>query len=124
MPRTKSKVFPELDQLESILKASDSFIRHRVLGTANARQGGTYPVYGLVIGSEDTTKPTLGIFAGVHGLERIGSQLCLSWLESVVEMVRWDTDLIAALKEIRIVMIPIVNPGGMVHGFRSNPNGV
>lgn len=115
---------PELDQLESILKASEGIVRHRVLGTVNCPQGGDYPVYGLTLGSEDVTKPTYGIFAGVHGLERIGTQLCLSWLESLVEIARWDEDFAAALKESRIVMIPLVNPGGMAHGFRSNPNGV
>jgi hypothetical protein len=119
-----SKELPELNQLESILKASDGFVRHQVLGTVRCPKGGDYPVYGLTLGSDDKKKPTLAIFGGVHGLERIGSQLCLSWLESLVEMVRWDSDLSAALKETRIVMIPIVNPGGMVHGSRSNPNGV
>ncbi len=119
-----TKVFPELNQLENILKSSDGFIRHRALGTVRCPSGDSYPVYGLCVGAEDPKKPTLGVFGGVHGLERIGSQLCLSWLESLVEMIRWDADLVAALKEIRIVMIPIVNPGGMAHGSRCNPQGV
>ncbi|HVJ64661.1 MAG TPA: DUF2817 domain-containing protein [Bdellovibrionota bacterium] len=119
-----SKLLSELNQLESILKTSETFMRHRVLGMVRCPDGSEYPVYGVVIGADDPKKPTLGIFGGVHGLERIGSQLCLSWLESIVEMIRWDADLIAALKDIRIVAIPIVNPGGMALGMRSNPNGV
>lgn len=119
------KHLPELDQLEAILKSSDEgLIRHRVLGMVNSPQGGEYPVYGLCLGSEDPTKPTYGIFAGVHGLERIGTHLCLSWLQSILEIARWDSDFAALLKEIRIVSIPIVNPGGMAHGLRSNLNGV
>lgn len=115
---------PELDQLESILKSSDGLLRHRVLGTVRAPQGGEYPVYGVALGSEDPSKPVFGVFGGVHGLERIGSQLALSWLESITEIARWDHDFAQLLKEVRVVTIPIVNPGGMAYGTRSNPNGV
>lgn len=119
-----AKTLPELDQLESILKSSDGLIRHRVLGTVKAPGGEEYPVYGVVIGSEDPRSPTFGLFGGVHGLERIGSQLALSWLDSIAQIARWDHDFAATLKEVRVVMIPIVNPAGMAYGMRSNTNGV
>jgi len=37
---------------------------------------------------------------------------------------RWDEDLVKRLQDCRIVAIPLINPGGMFFGSRSNPNGV
>ena len=115
--------FPEQDRLLKILESGRQWIRPRLLTTVKA-QGFDFPVYGFVMGPDDPTLPTLGLFGGVHGLERIGSQTILAYFESLFEQLQWDSDLRARLSGVRIVSIPLVNPAGLYFGWRSNPNGV
>jgi hypothetical protein len=60
----------------------------------------------------------------VHGLERIGTQVLLHFLEGLVERLRWDDLLHRQLESVRLVFMPLVNPGGMSGITRSNPRGV
>jgi len=97
------------------------------LGETKARTnpiGESLPIVGLSIGSEDPRAPVLGLFGGVHGLERIGAQVCLSLLTTLAELALWDSVMQQALQKIRIVAIPLINPLGMLHLQRANPNGV
>jgi hypothetical protein len=115
--------FPELSTLYRVLELSEGLARIENLGTVSTR-GIEFPIYSLVIGSEDRTKPVLGLFGGVHGLERIGSQCVLAYLESLFEQMKWDKNLRERFQSVRIACIPIINPLGMYFGSRSNFNGV
>jgi Zinc carboxypeptidase len=66
----------------------------------------------------------LGLFGGVHGLERIGIEVLLSFLSSLVGRLRWDVAAQALLQQVRVVAMPLVNPGGLLRGTRANPAGV
>lgn len=114
---------PELKQLEQVLANAGPYARVRVLGSVRAG-GHDFPVYGLSMGSEDPRAPTLGLFGGVHGLERVGTQVLIAYFESLFEQLRWDKDLQERFRDCRLVSIPIVNPGGMYLGWRANPSGV
>lgn len=121
--------FPEHDRLLNLVANSEGFFRTKTLGTvkipaSGGREETQFPIYSLSLGSEDTQAPVLGLFGGVHGLERIGTQLLLSFFESLVEQARWDRELMRRFEGIRVVSIPLVNPGGMYLGRRSNPNGI
>ncbi len=94
-----------------------------VLNTVK-HKGHEFPIYGIIVGSPDKTKPTLGLFGGVHGLEKIGSQCVIAYLESLFEQLQWDVDLAKRFEEVRLVSIPLVNPVGTFVNTRSNPNGV
>ena len=82
------------------------------------------PVYGVTLGSHEADVPTFGVFGGVHGLERVGCHVAISWLESVCSRLSWDKSLRHALENSRLISIPLVNPGGLFLESRSNPNGV
>ncbi len=82
------------------------------------------PVYGFVLGPDDKTLPTFGLFAGVHGLERVGSHVVLNFMAPLIEQLKWDESLKDIFKKMRLVSIPIINPGGMYLNSRSNPQGV
>lgn len=86
--------------------------------------GKEYPLYSFEIGSADPTAPVLFLVGGVHGLERIGSQLAWSLLKTTIDRLLWDENLNSVFKRIRLVCIPLLNPYGYVHFSRSNPNGV
>lgn len=82
------------------------------------------PLYAFEFGSKDPEAPVLGLFGGVHGLERIGAQVCLALLKSFSELLLWDSLTHEALKKVRVVAMPMINPLGMLHLRRSNPQGV
>jgi len=84
----------------------------------------TYPVFSFTIGSENPIHPTLFITGGVHGLERVGAQLAWSLLKSTLDRLMWDKSLQELFKNIRLVVVPLVNPVGYFHYKRSNGNDV
>jgi Zinc carboxypeptidase len=118
-----SRKLPELLNLERILKGFRGNARIQVETTVN-HNGMEFPIYSIVIGPEDKTLPTLGVFAGVHGLERIGSHVTIAWLQTLQEIMSWDDNFLKRLESSRLVFMPIVNPVGMFLTRRSNGSGV
>ncbi len=86
-------------------------------------QGEVLPVQLITLGNPDAPA-AVGYFGGVHGLERIGSSVLIAWLRSLVCRLDWDSSLHDILRAVRVVFMPVVNPGGMLRGTRANPNGV
>jgi len=86
--------------------------------------GHRFEVPVVTLGNPDPALPAVGIFGGVHGLERIGAQVALASLRHVVSRLRWDDALHRQLDCLRLVFMPIVNPGGLWLGTRANPAGV
>lgn len=83
-----------------------------------------YPIVAFHIGSPDLSKPTLLINGGVHGLEKIGTHLIITYLKSLFKQLRWNKNLEKELKNKRLLAIPVINPAGMANNMRSNGNGV
>jgi hypothetical protein len=122
-PETGTPLLPELLELMNIVERLGD--RARVTEVALARRGDlTFPIFALVIGPPDRTLPTLGLFGGVHGLERIGTRVVLAYLRTLAELLQWDSHTQRLLSETRLVCIPIVNPIGMYLRRRANGNGV
>jgi len=113
----------ELETIFSLIDRLGERARVKTLTTVQL-DGAKLPVHGLVIGTEDRTAPTMVVVGGVHGLERIGARVALSYLHTVAELLGWDAVLQEALTRSRIVMVPLVNPGGMLMRTRANPNGI
>jgi zinc carboxypeptidase len=88
-----------------------------------AAEGLALPVYKVALGNPGAASAA-GFFGGVHGLERIGSDVVTTWLHSLVMRLRWDSSLHTLLERVRLVFMPIVNPGGMLRGTRANLRGV
>lgn len=49
-----------------------------------------FPVFTAAIGSSDPAAPTVGFFGGIHGLERIGSQVILHYVRALLFRLEWD----------------------------------
>lgn len=120
--RTPSAL-PELEQLEALVTEAAGALDVRVACEV-AHQGRTLPVYVLALGSDDPGVPAVGFFGGVHGLERIGARVVIAYLHSLVRRLPWDVALHGLLQQVRLVFMPLVNPGGMARGTRANPAGV
>ena len=114
---------PELVELEHLIEDGASFLDTRRVCEVEA---GTkrFPVYVCALGSRSKDVPAVGFFGGIHGLERIGSQVLLAFMRSIVTRLRWDKLLQQQMESIRLVFMPIANPGGMWMGTRCNPHGV
>lgn len=97
--------------------------RRRVLATVETAAG-EQPIHSIVFGSEDPKAPTFLVVGGVHGLERIGASVALSYLYTLATLLPWDHTLHSALRRTRIALVPILNPGGLIAGRRSNPQGI
>ncbi|EMK00614.1 M14 family zinc carboxypeptidase [Leptospira sp. WS58.C1] len=88
-------------------------------------EGFRFPIYSLEIGTkEGLEKHPVGITAGVHGLETIGIQILIDFLEYIIHP--RSTGFLPELKKgkLGLVVIPIVNPGGVAAKTRANPGGV
>lgn len=114
---------PELVTLERLIAKLPSAAKICV-ETNISHAGQEFPIYSIVLGSSDRTKPTLAIIGGIHGLERIGSHVAISFLDTVSELMAWDQSFLQRLENTRLVFLPIVNPVGMYLTRRSNGNGV
>lgn len=83
-----------------------------------------FPLVSFHFGNKDPSSPVLIFVGGVHGLEKIGSQIILSFLRSWIRLLRWDQTLVKTLQDCRIIFYPIANPLGMYLNRRSNASGV
>ena len=114
---------PELVRLERLLADAPESVQSRVVTRVQVRDI-ALPVYRIDIGSQKKDAPVLLLVGGVHGLERIGTQVVIAWLDSLLARLRWDEPLQELLTRVRIVALPVLNPGGMFLNQRANPSGV
>lgn len=114
---------PELRDLELILELGRDHLEVNV-GCEVSAAGERFPVYQLALGNPDPKLPAIGFFGGVHGLERIGTHVLLYFLRSLLTRLAWDKSLHHLLRDVRLIFMPLVNPGGMWQATRSNPHGV
>jgi hypothetical protein len=116
-------MLPELAEIERLLQAGRPHLRHAV--AAVVKDGGdAWPVHVATLGSTGPQAPVFAVVGGVHGLERIGTEVATAFLHALVERLRWDESLHAQLATMRIVVLPLLNPGGLARSTRANPNGV
>jgi hypothetical protein len=107
-------------ELQRVIEQAGQLVEHRIAGhSADGRE-----VHVVALGAPDPAIPAIGFFGGVHGLERIGVQVVTSYLRTVIERLRWDASAQRELAHVRLVFMPLVNPGGLERGTRANPNGV
>lgn len=114
---------PELGDLYEVLALFGDRAQTHVLTTIRC-VGIEFPIHGVVVGSTRADAPTLALVGGVHGLERIGTSVVLAGMHTLARFLAWDRILSAALDDLRVVFVPLLNPVGMWLRRRSNANGV
>ncbi|MBR0567983.1 zinc carboxypeptidase [Azoarcus sp. L1K30] len=115
---------PELSALERIIDDGAQHLEARIMRTVVLRSGQPLPIYAITLGNPAPELPAIGIFGGIHGLERIGANVAIAYLHYLAMRLQWDATLHRQLDTLRLVFMPLVNPGGMLLGTRANPNGV
>ncbi|PIY26373.1 MAG: zinc carboxypeptidase, partial [Comamonadaceae bacterium CG_4_10_14_3_um_filter_60_75] len=111
-----ARKLPELDALERIIELGAAWLDVHVACQVTMPKGGSYPVYVITLGNPSPEVPAVGYFGGVHGLERIGAEVVMAYLHSLVMRLQWDSTLHKQLESLRLVFMPIVNPGGLALG--------
>ncbi len=92
---------PEIVQIEKRIQELNGVMRSEIL--AYSEHGSLrLPIYKVTFGSEDPKAPVLGFTGGVHGLERIGAQVCVALMNSLAELIQWDTTMQRTLQDMRI----------------------
>ncbi len=114
----------ELQQIEAIIQRDHkeflSCNRLCYVDYANER----LPIYALSLGKQASDIPSITFVGGIHGLERIGTQVVLAFLETLLERLNWDLSFTDLLQRVRINFLPLINPVGMINHTRSNGAGV
>ena len=114
---------PELIELLRLLDAAPAALSARIAATIEVDDT-ALPIHVLTLGNPDPALPAIGYFGGVHGLERIGSQVLLVFLSGLLNRLKWDPLLNRQLETLRMVFVPLANPGGLWRNTRCNPAGV
>lgn len=114
---------PQLADLQDLV---DSLAGRADITVACHVQAGarSFPVHVIALGNPDPDAPAVGFFGGVHGLERIGADVVIACLRNLARRLDWDQLLQLQLERLRMVFMPLVNPGGLWLGTRANPRGV
>ncbi|MGY5453435.1 DUF2817 domain-containing protein [Agarivorans sp. MS3-6] len=114
---------PELEQLAALTNQYANYLSvERLCEVSHLNM--RFPVEAISLGIKDKSKPCICFIGGVHGVERIGSQVVLSFMSNLLSRLSWDQQLNQLLTKICVYFIPIVNPIGMALQRRSNGNGV
>lgn len=123
MSKVLEKRLPELIELERLIEKAGTKARVTVLAEI-PYENMVFPIYAVEFGCEDPAAPCFAMVGGVHGLERIGSLVVLSTLQTTIELLSWDQTFKSRLETSRLLYVPILNPVGMYRRSRSNGNNV
>lgn len=118
-----SRYLPEYALINQLIEESQGWLQPQVLSEVE-HQGLKLPIVALSFGSENADVPAITFVGGIHGVERIGSDVLLSYLHTLVQRARWDSSFAEVQKQVRFNFLPLMNPVGMHKGTRSNGNGV
>lgn len=122
--KTKKAIFREMEELELLLKMFEEVGGHVQVQDEVVHQNERYPIWTLSIGSQNPEHPVIGFFGGVHGIEKIGSEVLFSYFKTILSLLKWDQAFQERLKKSRLVFMPIVNPVGVAKRRRSNGRGI
>lgn len=115
---------PELIEIQRLAAHAGKHLV-RVTELTTIRSGDlSLPLLAFDFGSKDPKAPVFFLTGGVHGLERIGTRVIISYLKTLTHLAHWDSATRHLLDRVRLSVIPIVNPVGMYLGRRSNGNGI
>lgn len=112
-----------MDNLNASLSASATKPALKVIERIHYKDH-EFPIHCITLGSTQPDVPVLAFFGGVHGLEKIGSEVILSYMETISQLLDWDEEFLTCLEKSRLVFVPLIKPVGIYFGMRSNGNGV
>lgn len=119
----KYEFFPELDEIYKCarnLNGVGSFKEEYWIHY----EGLKFPLTSFRFGNSDPEVAKLVIIGGIHGLEKIGTHVVTSYLQTIIRLLQWDKSIRKSLEKCELIFYPLANPVGMMNNTRSNGNGV
>ncbi len=83
-----------------------------------------FPILSFKFGNNNPNVPKLVIIGGIHGLEKIGTHVVTSYLNTMIRLLKWDPGVKSLMEHCQLLFYPLANPVGMYRGSRSNGHGV
>ncbi len=124
MAHPSSKEIPELQRIEKIIEWGDKkYLSSRILCHVPF-ENVLLPIHALSLGNPEPGIPCITYVAGIHGLERIGTQVVVAFMEGLLERLKWNQATLDLLQKVRIHILPLINPVGMHNNTRSNGENV
>jgi len=95
--------FPELEQLERIIERFGDKAHTQIIERIHYK-GREFPIHCITLGSTQPDVPVMAFFGGVHGLEKIGSEVILSYMETISQLLDWDEEFLNRLEKSRLFL--------------------
>nr|MBV6631132.1 DUF2817 domain-containing protein [Oceanococcus sp. HetDA_MAG_MS8] len=111
------------ESLQELLHRHEQRLQSRTLLELGAG-GQHWPLQVVHLGSQDPVAPRVFVVGGIHGNERIGVDVVMAFLHSLLEQLRWDAYLQALMQSIHVVVVPVANPSGYALGQRATQDGI
>ena len=123
MKKLIAPIFPEFQEITQLTESWNLHGKVEVIATVT---DGNFqvPIHAFSLGTQQENVPVLMITGGIHGLERIGTWVVISFMKHLLSRLPWDEVLQFQMQKFRMVFVPLVNPVGMAQRTRSNANGV
>lgn len=118
-----TKNLPELQEISRLAETAPPIVRVSILESVPFN-GMDLPIHCFEVGPDNPELPVFLLTGGVHGLERIGTQVVISYMKTLFEQLRWDEAQNNLFKQARLIIVPLVNPIGMMLRTRANGRGV
>lgn len=117
-------MIPELHRIESIIQnpMNQGLVSQTI--SKVVYQDNEFPIYSLTLGHHNTSNPCICFVGGIHGLEKIGTQVVITFLETLLMQLQWDRHFNTMLNKINIYFLPLLNPVGMFNNTRANGHGI
>ena len=118
-----SRNVPELIEIDRLAGDLPRGVRVRILDSV-IHHGVELPIHCFEAGPEDPEAPVFLLTGGIHGLERIGTHVIIGYMKTLFSHMAWDDTQHELFKKARLIIVPLVNPAGMLLRTRSNGRGV
>ncbi len=115
--------FPELKHIYNCAHSLQGVGSYREEAWISYRKH-RFPLISFRFGNPSPSVPRLVIVGGVHGLEKVGTHVVTSYLQTIIRLLKWDHSIRKSLDEAQLIFYPLANPVGMYRGTRSNGHGV
>lgn len=83
-----------------------------------------YKMQLLSLGDAPADSPTVIFVAGIHGIESIGVDILLNYLNALTHQYSWSPSIRSLLNRVRLLVLPMANPSGIALSRRANGHGV
>ena len=96
---------PHLKNVNATIKQLEPFAEIREESTISYKNS-QFAIQSITLGNRDPKAPCLILVAGIHGVEVIGIDVLVPFLNRLASMLRWDRAIHQQLEHLKLVILP------------------